>query len=303
MKNKLTVGIVILTYNSAEYITNCLKSILANDYYLFKCVIIDNNSTDDTINTVYKNYPDIKLIKNKINLGYAAGNNIGIRYLLRKRNISHILILNPDTLVSGNLIRELVDNISVISDAGIIGPIITYAHQPKKIWFAGGYLNRLFLYTKHINMNKKIYNTKSLYENTDFITGACILIRTEVFNKTGLIPEDYFMYFEDVDFCQKAIKTGYKCILLNKPLVKHHVSASAGKKGTNNLTPLRAYCFARNPFIYIRVNVKGWRKIANIFGQFAVRLPYYGIQMLLKRNTTGILAYLRGLKDGLFYKF
>lgn len=340
MKKTPKVGIVILTYNSEEYIAGCLKNLLKNAYDNFSCVIVDNSSTDQTVKIVKDKYPKLKLIKNKSNLGYAAGNNVGIRHLLKNKNVSYILILNPDTLVSPNLISECVRVLIHGNKIGIVGPIITYARDPDKIWFAGGYLNKLFLYTKHKYMNKYvdslkrpifviarspkffgttrqsqlstnrllrgvygeyIESTRNDTVETDFITGACMMVKREIFEKIGLLPEEYFMYFEDVGFCQKAINAGYSCRLLPKPLVKHYVSASTGNVGSNDLTSFRAYYYARNPFIYIKKNVKGLYKITNIFGQCFIRLPFYGLQILLKGNIKGIFAYLKGLKDGIIY--
>jgi len=297
------VGIVILTYNSEKYISNCLESILHNDYKAFTCVVVDNNSTDDTVSIVHNKYPYIKLLKNKANNGYAAGNNHGIRYLLKIKNISYILILNPDTLANKNLIKELTRFMYNTPDAGVTGPIITYAHNPNKIWYAGGILNKLFLYTKHQYMDTFLINNIYVSEKTDFVTGACMMIRASVLKKTGLLPIDYFMYYEDVDFCQKVYKSGYSCYLLAKPLVRHHVSGSVGNVGSNELTPFRAYYYARNPFIYIKKNVKGIYKITNFIGQFFIRFPYYTFQMAMTGNFRSIISYLKGMKDGMQFKF
>ena len=296
------VGIVILTYNSEKYISKCLESILHNEYKAFTCVVVDNNSTDETVSIVHNKYPNLKSIKNTTNIGYAAGNNVGIRYLLKKKNISYILILNPDTLADKNLIKELTRFMYDTPDAGVTGPIITYAHNPNKIWYAGGILNKLFLYTKHQYMDTFLINTKYVSEKTDFLTGACMMIRASVLKKTGLLPIDYFMYYEDVDFCQKVYKSGYSCYLHAMPLVRHHVSGSAGIVGSNDLSPLRAYYYARNPFIYIKKNIKGIYIITNIIGQFLIRLPYYTFQMSVTGNFRSMIPYLRGLKNGVLYK-
>lgn len=297
------VGIVILTYNSEKYISNCLESILHNEYKAFTCVVVDNNSTDDTVSIVHNKYPYIKLLKNKANNGYAAGNNHGIRYLLKIKNISYILILNPDTLIDKNLLNKLVKFMEDTPSAGVTGPIITYMHTRNKIWFAGGKLNRLFGYTKHAYMDTYLPFPKRHPFKMDFITGACMMVRVDVLKRTGLLPIDYFMYYEDVDFCQKVYKFGYSCYVIPNPLVRHYVSASAGKKGTNDLSPLRAYYYARNPFIYIKNNVKGFYKITNIIGQFIIRLPYYTFQMAMTGNFRSIISYLKGMKDGMQFKF
>lgn len=322
------VGIVVLTYNSELYIEKCLDNVLKNTYSNILCVVVDNDSTDETVNIVHKKFSKVKLMINKTNKGFAAGNNVGIKYLLKIINVSYVIILNPDTIANRNLISELVNFMENTPNAGIAGPIITYANNSSKIWFAGGYLNKIFGYTRHLYMNKTVNHYKtstrhysssvarsrnsslrrladrtiSLYSKTDFITGACMIVKRDLFEKIGLLPEEYFIYYEDVDFCQKAIKEGYTCRLLPKPLVRHYISTSTGNPGSNVLTPFRAYYYARNPFIYIKKNVDGLRKITNYIGQFSIRLPYYGAQILIKGNLKSFIAYLKGINEGINYK-
>lgn len=295
-KTESKIGIVILTYNSASYITGCLNSVLKNVSSDFICVVVDNYSTDQTIHIVQDKFSKVTLIRNIKNLGYAAGNNIGIRYLLKKK-VDYILLLNPDTAISPALLNECSDLLSQNKHIGIVGPIITYMYKPDIIWFAGGELNRLFMFTKHSYMNKK---TDSF--PVDFITGACMMIRADMLKKTGFLPEEYFLYFEDVFFCQKVREKGYICSLLPKPLARHAVSTSTGTAGSNVMSPLRAYYFARNPLIYIQKEIHGIRKLTNYFGQCFIRFPYYTIQCMRTADLSTWLAYLRGVKDGLLYK-
>jgi GT2 family glycosyltransferase len=301
IKKQPIVGIIILTYNAESYIADCLDSILNNNYSTILCIVVDNDSKDKTIDIVQKYYPSVYIIKNSKNLGFAAGNNVGIKYLLLKNNISYILILNPDTLADKHLISELVKVMETNPSIAVSGPIITYSHRSNIIWFAGGNYNNLFCYTKHPYMDTYLDQDKIISKKTDFITGACMLIRTSVLQKAGLFSEKYFMYFEDVDFCQKVQNNSLLCYLLAKPLLAHIVSSSSGKPGTNQLTPFRAYYLARNPFIFIKNNVSGFHKITNYIGQFVIRLPYYGLHMVKLGDLKSLLSYLRGMRDGLLY--
>jgi GT2 family glycosyltransferase len=316
-----SIGIIILTYNSEKYIRSCVSSVLKSTYINYEILIIDNASTDKTmeylsddfhvsIRGAHKKLPKYKkktnnifVIQNKYNSGYAAGNNIGINYFL-KRCVDYVLLLNPDTIVDENLLRECSDVLRHNTNAGIVGPIITYLNEPDKIWFAGGYFNKLFCYTRHPNMNKMIntFDTSDTFDtlckSTDFITGACMMVKAEVFKYAGLLPEDYFMYFEDVDFCRRVIQNQYTCMLVNKALMQHAVSGSMNNAETNNLTSQKAYYFARNPIIFIKKYVHGWRIIPAYFGQLLIRLPYYSIQLIKQKNLYALLAYLHGFLEG-----
>ena len=290
------VGVVIVTYNSKKYIESCLDSVLNSNTPL-EIIIIDNASTDTTVRLLQKRYPDVCLFQNQKNLGFGAGINIGLRHLLKKGGFDYILLLNPDTLVSKNLIEELIKPFSNQNKIGVTGPIITY-QEKSKIWFAGGYFNKLFCFSRHPFMDKDINTVHITSGKTDFITGGCLMIKREVIDKVGLLDEKYFLYFEDVFFSTKVRKAGYTCHLVAKPLVSHLVSAVTGEAGTNRMTPLRAYYFARNPLLYIMGEVQGLLKLSNIFGQLFIRLPYYSFQMLKKKDFRSFISYLKGLRDG-----
>ncbi len=291
------VGAVIVTYNSGSYILNALDSLFKTNHPNLSVVVVDNGSKDSTVSRIRHKFKAVHIIENKKNDGYAKANNKGIRYLLLKK-VEYILILNPDTIVSNNLFNELLKPMHENKNILAVGPLITYLKDPKKIWYAGGYFNKLFLYTKHPHMNKYLGIVKIYSGITDFITGACILVKKEAFEKIGFLPEEYFLYFEDVDFCKKINDKNYLCYFLAKPLVKHNVSSSSGIAGTNKISPLRAYYYARNPLLYIRKNGKGFSSLAWLFGQFFIRLPYYFLEMSRQRNPAVFLWYIRGIKDG-----
>lgn len=293
------VGVIIVTYNSGEYIKKCLESILKKNYQNLEILVVDNNSKDETVSTIQKYFNNVNLIKNKTNVGFGGANNGGIKYL-QKKQCEYFLLLNPDTVSSPTLIKKLVNTFQENDRIGIAGCIITYAKNNKKIWFAGGYFNRLLCFTKHSYMNKSFSSTKITSGKVDFITGACMMIDSKIIKKVGFMPEQYFLYFEDVFFCQKVKEKGFSSYLLAEPLVSHHVSTSAGIKETNKMTPLRAYYFARNPLLYIRKNVKGYLKLANFIGQFFIRFPAYTYKIAKERNTKAFLYYCKGMVEGSF---
>lgn len=294
--NKTKVGVVIVTFNSQKYIERCLESILNNYFNSLEIVVVDNASVDQTLFYAQK-FKKIKIIKNHKNLGFGKANNIGIKYLLKKR-CDYLLLINPDTISSPSLLKKLVNVFEKDEKIAVAGCIITFA-DGKKIWFGGGSFNKLLCYTKHKFMNKSLNGVHIKSGYTDFITGACMMIDSRVIRKTGFLPEEYFLYFEDVFFCQKIIKKGFKCFLLAKPLLKHYVSTSTGIAQTNKITPLRSYFFARNPILYIKRDVSGYLKITNLIGQLFIRLPFYSHKFAKENSIKSFYYYLRGIADGL----
>ncbi len=270
------VGIVILTRNRIGDVKECVKSLQRNTYKNKKIIVIDD----------------------AINGGYAKGNNSGISRLLRQK-CAYILLINDDTVSNPNLISKLVRSFNTDPSIGIVGPTIAYFNKPNIVWYAGGNLNRLFCFTTHPNMNKNVKYARTGY--TDFVTGCCMIVRNSVFEDSGLLDTRFEYYFEDAFFCKKALEKGYKSFVIKDVLVRHRVSSTLGNAGTNSMTPLRAYYFARNPFIIIRDEKSLLLKCTQLLGQLFLRLPYHMIHILYSGQLQSINWYLKGLSEGLWY--
>ncbi|OGK13629.1 hypothetical protein A3C98_04460 [Candidatus Roizmanbacteria bacterium RIFCSPHIGHO2_02_FULL_37_15] len=271
------VAIIVLHFGDKKNTIECLDSLkkLNYDHKKIKTIVVDNS---------------------KKNLGFAGGINKGLKIGLKDKSINFFLVLNNDTIVDQNLLTSFFSQIKKDS-ADILGCIISYFLEPKKIWFAGGYLNKTFCFTKHPYLNKPLTSNIQL-PKSDFITGACMFMRREVLEKIGLFDENYFLYWEDVDFCYRAVKAKFKILCLDQPLVYHKVSSSAGTEGSNKLSNLRAYYYARNAFIFMKKH--NLPMLTGIFGQFFIRLPYYLSTVVSLESAK---QYLKGVKDGTKYYF
>jgi len=255
------VFIIILNWNGRDDTLECLKSLKNNDYPNYEVVIIDNGSKDKFSISDSK----IKVIYNKKNLGFSKGNNIGIKYAL-ENNADYILLLNNDTIVSNNFLSKIVKVAESNNNYGIIGPKI-YFPDSKRIWFAGGKIN--WLYNKGTmrgfnEIDHGQYNKPEIQE-TDYITCCCALIKKEVIEKIGLIPEEYFLYYEDTDWSLKAQKQGYRCVFVPSAIIWHKGSKSSIAESSsyiyyhirNGLILAKKYApWYIKPFIYIDI---AWR--------------------------------------------
>jgi len=291
---KQQIGVILVTYNAGNFITNCLHSLRQTSPHPKHIVVIDNASGDDTLAKV-KKFSPVKLIQNKKNDGFAKGVNKGITYL-KSQGCEYFVILNPDTIVHQDLFSQLLKPFAQNKKIGITGPVITYLTSPKKIWFAGGSINKIFGFTRHTFMDKLLEATLISSRQTDFISGCCMMIKKDVFEKVGFFDEDYGLYFEDVAFCYKAQRFGFHSYLLNKPLVKHVVSASTGYPGSNAFSPLKAYYFGRNQLLFLKRETKGFQKLLWLCSYFTVTTPYY---LARQKSKHSFFSYLQGLRDGL----
>ncbi|MFZ2975158.1 MAG: glycosyltransferase family 2 protein [Candidatus Moraniibacteriota bacterium] len=208
------VFIIILNYNGQNFLKKTLASVFQVDYPNFEIVLVDNNSKDGSFEEARRVFPKIACIKNSENLGFSAGNNIGIEYAL-ERLADYILLLNYDTTVRKNFLRPLVDLMEGDEKTGISSPVI-FEGESSNIWFSGGKIDWFKMKTEHKKESIKENNFQS-----DYIAGCAMMIKKEVFKKIGLLDEDYFLYWEDADFSVRAKRAGYKLAVCARSQISH----------------------------------------------------------------------------------
>lgn len=254
------VAVIILNYKLKDLTIRCIKSVLSSSYGNYLVVVVDNNSGDG-IEKEISNMPKTSFTQSGENLGYAGGNNLGIKKALQQ-NVDYIFVLNPDTEVEGktieNLLKAAEENL-----ADIAGPKIYFKEKNKKIiWYAGGIFDRDNVLGSHKGVNEKDQRQYNQNEETDFVTGAAILIKSTVFDKIGLFDERYFLYLEDLDFCLRAKKAGLKVMYLPEAIVWHSNAQSTGLG-----SKLQDYYITRNrmllasKFLSLRTRIALFREV------------------------------------------
>ena len=202
------VFVLILHYGEQEDTLECLRSLDKLDYPNFEVLAIDNdpNHRLDDLNFSYK----ITRIVNAQNFGFSGGNNVGIKYAL-ENGAEYILLLNNDTVIEPEFLKILIETGEEDEKIGILGPMI-YKLGTNEPHFSGGRINWLYTKAEH----------KPGAE--DYITGACLLIKRKVVEKIGLMPEEYFLYFEDAEWCLKARRAEFFCKVVKEARIGHKVS-------------------------------------------------------------------------------
>lgn len=234
------VFIVVLNWNGLDDTRECIRSLQDNTYANYKIVVVDNASADNSREILRKEFPSATIIANETNLGFAGGNNVGISYSL-KNGADYILLLNNDTAVEKDFLSELIAKAETERKIGLLEPKICYYSERDTIWFAGGKVSRLKISGTHVGLNKKDDGKFDVMKEVDYLTGCCLLIKRSVFENIGKLSEDYFLYYEDTDFCLRAKKAGFKCIYVPKSRIYHKVSRST-KPGS----PSYIYYHTRN---------------------------------------------------------
>lgn len=224
------VGIVILNYNGKDVLPGLLESLTKIDYRNFRVFLIDNNSEDDSIERARDNYSGklpLEIIENQENLLFSRGNNIGIKSAVNWE-ADYIILLNNDTVVPPQMIGQLVEFMEKQPNIGIVGPMIHFFEPDNTIWGAGGMVNSWWGLVRHRGIREVDNGQFSEPAKVDYVSGAALMARTEVFTRLNMLDESFPMYFEDTDFCYRAGNQGYETWYVPTSPLIHLVSVAAG---------------------------------------------------------------------------
>jgi len=221
------IKILILNWNGIELLKPCLESVLKIDYANYSVLVIDNGSTDNSLEMVKKNYPKMECLSLDKNYGYASGYNKSFEYL-KSDPPEFILLLNNDTKVDPDILTSFIQAKNQYGDNHLYGGKIFYQDNPNQIWYAGGNINLKFSKITHRGIRKQDSEKYSNPIQTYYITGCCLFTTMEVINKLNGFDEQFNMYSEDVDLCLRANKIGINCYYWPDAKLWHKVSASLG---------------------------------------------------------------------------
>ena len=191
------VAIVIINWNGWEDTVECLESIFQIDYPNYEIIIVDNRSQNDSVKRIkdYSEGKELTIIENEENYGFAGGNNIGIQYALKNFKPKYILLLNNDTVVDKDFLKELINAGEEDTYIGILGPKIYYYDKPDVIWSAGCKISWKFARGIQIGSGEVDKNQYDDPKKVEYVSGSAFLIKTDVINKIGLMDKNYFLYF------------------------------------------------------------------------------------------------------------
>jgi len=309
--NNIDISIIIINYNTFELTCNCIKSIIKETKNInYELIIVDNKSTKDDPNLFLKEFPEVKLIISPKNLGFAGGNNLGLELAKSK----YVLLLNSDTVILNDAIYKTWHYLEKSSaDVGVLGCKLLNPDgslQPSTgEKTRGGYSIKKLIYKEltnnpiyfHLDKRFKTDENKNLSQTdqqevyeTNLVVGAYMLVRKEVFEKAGLLDEDFFMYNEELEWCNRIVRAGFKILFYPFAEIIH-----IGKQSSSNINMSRQIYLSQALFYFKVLGYRGYFMyiLINFFNLITNVLFY---PFLSKNSQFGVGQYIKKFGGSLY---
>ncbi len=290
------IAVIILTWNRVDDIVMCLESFAVVDYPNLEVVVVDNHSADDTVSTVKARFPWATLIVNDDNLGYVGGNNVGIRYAL-DTPADYVFVLNSDTKMTPTCLQELIKVMQSDPRIAIAGAKNLYMQNPEFSWGKYGVLNWGPMLVRTHGRFVRDYPEPSP-QDVDWVIGNGCVMSREALQKIGLFDEDFFQVNEDVDWCVRARKLGFRVVYVDNAAIYHRGASSADL--SKPIVFSYGYFLGRNAIMFARKHATpfqfAWLIAMMVLG-IAARISAFALSAVL-RSVMGQEHFVNGMIDG-----
>ncbi|OON67589.1 glycosyltransferase family 2 protein [Hymenobacter sp. CRA2] len=283
------VSIISINYNQAAVTCELLASLRQLTYPRVEVIVVDNASPTDDPGIIAERFPEVQLVRSAENLGFAGGNNLGLRHAAGE----YLLFLNNDTEVAPDFLEPLVQLFEQDPQAGVASPKIIFHGPPGNvIQYAGSRgINPWTGRSITIGQYEPDHGQHNHSAVTELADGAAMMVPRRVVDAVGLMPEMYFLYYEELDWCEMIKRAGYRCHYVAGSTVYHKESMSVGKASV-----LKTYYMNRNRLLFIRRNARGWARLTSMLVFVAAALPKKALLHALQREWHHLKALGRGLQ-------
>lgn len=281
------VTIITVNYEHSDVTCELLQSLSKIQYRNIEIIVVDNASKKDNPEYMLRAFPHIQLIRSTENLGFAGGNNLGIK----QSKGDYLLFINNDTEVEPNFLGPMVNFLEQHPEIGAISPKIHFYHQPNTIQYAGhSPMNHWTMRSHSIGWNQADKGEYNDICETNFVHGAAMMVPRRVIEKVGMMSESYFLYYEEFDWATRMLRAGYRLYYFGPSLILHKESVSTGK-----FSPFKTYYMNRSRWLYLRRNVHGFPALIAWMYQAFISIPKNCISYLMRGQFEHVKAYIKAL--------
>nr|WP_299488093.1 glycosyltransferase family 2 protein [uncultured Allomuricauda sp.] len=281
------VSIITINYNESAVTLEMLQSLKGLTYPNVEVIVVDNASPNDNPDIIKEQFPEVCLIKSKENLGFAGGNNLGVK----QSRGAYLLFINNDTIVPEGFIEPLVQTLQEDETIGMVSPKIKFHWNPELIQYAGYTpMNHWTIRNNSIGYHQKDDGRFDKEGETESIHGAAMMVPRKVVEKVGMMTEIYFLYYEEHDWAEMIKRAGYKIYYQPKSYILHKESISTGK-----FSPLKTYYISRNRILFARRNFKPFQLGVSLIFQCLISIPKNSLQFLVKNEHQHFKAFWRAI--------
>ncbi len=292
MNHAPLVAVIIVNWNRRELLNAAMASLAQDGYSNIRTIVIDNGSTDGSVELIKASFPNVIIIENSQNLGYSQGNNQGIE-TAHSIGAEFLFFLNNDATLKPGCLRELVSLFAAHPRCGAASPFIVYADKPEIIWFGGGEVSLWSGQVRHKHIRQRFDLNYYAVETTEYISGCALMIRSLALKDVGGFDERYALYSEDVDLCLSLRRAGWELRVTPKAIAAHRISSSTG----GELSPVKAFYRARSTAILIKRWAPLWAWAALPFAGL-IGLLIVSAGLIIKGHLPTTFALWRGLASG-----
>ena len=293
VQSDIQISIITINYNGLANTCALIETIPFNDYPL-EVIVVDNASSEDEATLIEQRYPQVKVIRSKKNLGFAGGNNLGIKAALGK----YLFFINNDTFLrpQDSNLQHLIDRLESDTKIGMVCPKIRFAWGTCPIQFAGYTpLSRITLRNKAIGYGEEDLGQYDNAHSTPYAHGAAMMVKREAIERAGLMPECYFLYYEELDWSMMIRRAGYEIWYEPTCTIYHKESQATGQESS-----LRTYYITRNRLLFAKRNQQGATKyltylylIALVASKDVLKQTFRGRLDLVQATFHGIRTFIK----------
>jgi GT2 family glycosyltransferase len=289
------VAVLILNWNDKRNTLETLESVRGLQYANFEVFLVDNGSTDGSVEAIAKDFPEVRLLVSRENLGAAGGRNLGLETILHHADVDYVMFLDNDVIVEPALLDKLVEAAETEPTLGIAGPIVYYYSDPRRIWSAGSrFIFREVITRLRLNNHLMAQEPGKGITYVGSISGCCMLVKRRGFGTVGWFNPQYVMACDDSEFCYRAGKRGFARAVVNHAKLWHKVSASTG----GAYTPARAYYTGRSTILFLKDHGRSWHWFTILaFAALSLLVGY--LRERRRGNQKAVAMKLQGYLDGL----